>query len=42
MSEEKKDPEVEAKSAEDSASEKPSTKKTTKAKSTKDAVRCCR
>ena len=38
MSEEKKDPEVEAKSAEDSASEKPSTKKTTKAKSTKDAV----
>ena len=30
MSEEKKDPEVEAKSAEDSASEKPSTKKTTK------------
>ena len=37
MSEEKKDPEVEAKSAEDSASEKSSTK-TTKAKSTKDAV----
>jgi len=35
MSEEKKDPEVEAKSAEDSASEKPST---TKDKSTKDAV----
>ena len=35
MSEEKKDPEVEAKSAEDSASEKPST---TKAKSTKDTV----
>ena len=38
MSEEKKDSEVEAKSAEDSASEKSSTKKTTKAKSTKDTV----
>ena len=38
MSEEKKDLEVEAKSAEDSASKKSSTKKTTKAKSTKDTV----
>ena len=38
MSEDKKDPEVEAKSTEDSTSEKSSTKKTTKGKSTKDAV----
>jgi len=37
MSEEKKDPEVEAKPTDDSASEKPSAKKTTKAKSAKDA-----
>jgi len=35
MSEEKKDPEVEAQSTEDSSSDKPSTKKTTKTKSTK-------
>jgi len=38
MSEEKKDPEVEAQSTKDSSSDKPSTKKTTKAKSTKVAV----
>ncbi len=37
MSEEKKDPEVEAKPTDDSASDKPSTKKTTKTKSVKDA-----
>jgi len=37
MSEEKKDPEVEAKPTKDSASEKPSAKKTTKAKSAKEA-----
>jgi len=37
MSEEKKDPEVEAKPTDDSASEKPSAEKTTKAKAAKDA-----
>jgi len=37
MSEEKKDPEVEAKPTKDSASEKPSAKKTTKSKSAKEA-----
>jgi len=37
MSEEKKDPEVEAKPTKDSASEKPSAKKTTKTKSAKEA-----